>query len=470
MVLVPTLTTAYGCYVCVQKEKSKTLRMRLLGGVSVSMPTDAASITPAQAWLLPIAGSVVLILLFFFKDIMIFLTLYVLLLATISVPFVLEPVYRVSPTYGHVLVSLLSVAMIVLWLWTSHWAVCSLLALSMAVLAMVILRITNGWAIVILFCGLFFYDIFWVFLSPYVFHSNVMVTVAQQEANNPMYHIMAFVEHMGVPLPQWMLPTKILSLPLKIMLPVGMKDDGSVHYSMLGLGDIIVPAFLAIYVCRNAVGNYLPPLRAPLVCFFVGYVAGLASASIAVAVFHYPQPALLYLVPMTTIPVLLAFYREKSLLPFLKGHTASTDDDADLGDLAGEQPGVPLNTHQDAGSYSNAPIDAEAGNPRHSSNECDSIRTDSGNGIGTLNHNHTQAERRERQSASPLRDNGTTSASRELVERRPFANGGSNPPPSASTSNGVQRLPMASQEGPRKADSSYGVLGVGVGVGAAMGS
>ena len=99
---------------------------------------------------------------------------------------------------------------------------------------------------------------------------------------------------------------------VKIMLPVGMKDDGSVHYSMLGLGDIIVPAFLAIYVCRNAVGNYLvrygcpltdtsahvclaislsvcvcvcgqPPLRAPLVCFFVGYVAGLASASIAVS-------------------------------------------------------------------------------------------------------------------------------------------------------------------------------------------
>ena len=35
--------------------------------------------------------------------------------------------------------------------------------------------------------GLLMYDAFWVFGSPQLFGSNVMVTVAQQQASNPAY-------------------------------------------------------------------------------------------------------------------------------------------------------------------------------------------------------------------------------------------------------------------------------------------
>merc|ERR1719440_1634819 len=75
---------------------------------------------------------------------------------------------------------------------------------------------------VIMFLGLFVYDVFWVFGSKSVFGSNVMVTVA-----------------------------KGVEAPIKLQFPRSFAGCGEHQHSMLGLGDIVVPgifiAFLSMW-------------------------------------------------------------------------------------------------------------------------------------------------------------------------------------------------------------------------------
>ena len=75
-------------------------------------------------------------------------------------------------------------------------------------------------ATIILVC-LFFYDIFWVFISPYLFGDNVMVTVATKPTVNPINTVAQSLNIQGV-VPE-------LQLPMKLIY----------WHHMLGLGDIV---------------------------------------------------------------------------------------------------------------------------------------------------------------------------------------------------------------------------------------
>lgn len=81
------------------------------------------------------------------------------------------------------------------------------LAVTLAVTALSTLRIPSLKVATVVLWLFFLYDIFWVFLSQYIFKKNVMVTVATQ------------------------LPT----LPMVLTLPRVLTDGDS----LLGLGDIV---------------------------------------------------------------------------------------------------------------------------------------------------------------------------------------------------------------------------------------
>lgn len=134
--------------------------------------------------------------------------------------------------------------------------------------------VQNG---VILLCGLFFYDIFWVFATP------VMVAVARN-----------------------------FDAPIKLLFPRGPLDalgDGKRQFSMLGLGDIVIPGiFVAIIlrydVARRAAAAAKGRGRGAMATgstyfysAFGGYVAGLVATIVVMNVFQAAQPALLYIVP-----------------------------------------------------------------------------------------------------------------------------------------------------------------------------
>lgn len=56
----------------------------------------------------------------------------------------------------------------------------NIVGLCIIICGLSLLRAESLKVIVVIFCLLFFYDIFWVFFSEYIFHKNVMVSVSEQ--------------------------------------------------------------------------------------------------------------------------------------------------------------------------------------------------------------------------------------------------------------------------------------------------
>ena len=143
-----------------------------------------------------------------------------------------------------------------------------------------------------LLCMAFCYDIFFVFISPYFFQESVMIKVAV--GSGPTEDA-DFCEK--YPTDSGCAST---SLPMLLLLPrVGEAGGG---YTMLGLGDIVLPGLLLSFAARYEAARHNDGTRSVpkyFVLMTAGYALGLAMANTAVAVFQLGQPALLYLVPCT---------------------------------------------------------------------------------------------------------------------------------------------------------------------------
>ncbi|KPJ00629.1 Signal peptide peptidase-like 3 [Papilio xuthus] len=167
----------------------------------------------------------------------------------------------------------------------------------------------------LLLTGLLLYDVFWVFFSSYIFTTNVMVKVATRPAENPMNVVARRLQLGGA-----MRDAPKLSLPAKLVFP-SMHHQG--HFSMLGLGDIVMPGLLLCFVLRydaykkatlvcqmgqvpgpRSMGSRLTYFH----CSLLGYFLGLLTATVSAEVFKAAQPALLYLVPFTLLPLLTMAY------------------------------------------------------------------------------------------------------------------------------------------------------------------
>ncbi len=124
----------------------------------------------------------------------------------------------------------------------------------------------------ILLCGLFLYDIFWVF------GTDVMVTVA-----------------------------KSFDGPIKLLFPRVLPTlEAKGEFSLLGLGDIVIPGlFVALLLRFDAVQAKIP-IKSAEQCNFsqpyfqvniISYALGLIATVGVMYFFNAAQPALLYLVP-----------------------------------------------------------------------------------------------------------------------------------------------------------------------------
>merc|ERR1711896_127458 len=102
-----------------------------------------------------------------------------------------------------------------------NWVINNLFGLSFSLVGIKTIGISSYRTGVIMFIGLFFYDIFWVFGSKSVFGSNVMVTVA----------------------------TKVEG-PITLLFPRRLDGCGNLSNSMLGLGDIVVPGIFLAFLAK----------------------------------------------------------------------------------------------------------------------------------------------------------------------------------------------------------------------------
>jgi len=124
----------------------------------------------------------------------------------------------------------------------------------------------------ILLCGLFFYDIFWVF------GTDVMVTVA-----------------------------KSFDAPIKLLFVKAFAEgDKKAEMSLLGLGDIVIPGIFIAMLLRFDAANAKVPENAPpgtpfpkpyFTAALFMYTVGLLATVGVMYFFEAAQPALLYLVP-----------------------------------------------------------------------------------------------------------------------------------------------------------------------------
>ncbi|KAI3450029.1 hypothetical protein Pfo_006694 [Paulownia fortunei] len=170
-----------------------------------------------------------------------------------------------------------------------HWLANNILGLAFCIQGIEMLSLGSFKTGAILLTGLFVYDIFWVFFTP------VMVSVA-----------------------------KSFDAPIKLLFPT---SDSARPFSMLGLGDIVIPGiFVALAlrfdVSRGKEGQYFRSA-------FVGYTVGLVLTIIVMNWFQAAQPALLYIVP-AVIGFLAAHCmwngEVKPLLEFDESKTTSSEE------------------------------------------------------------------------------------------------------------------------------------------------
>ncbi|CAB1318444.1 unnamed protein product [Coregonus sp. 'balchen'] len=265
------------------------------------------TIDSTQALFLPIGASVSLLVMFFFFDsVQVVFTICTAVLATIAFAFLLLPMcqYLTRPcspqnkisfgccgrfTLAELLSFSLSVMLVLIWVLTGHWLLMDALAMGLCVAMIAFVRLPSLKVSCLLLSGLLIYDVFWVFFSAYIFNSNVMVKVATQPADNPL-DVLSRKLHLG---PGMGRDVPRLSLPGKLVFP---SSTGS-HFSMLGIGDIVMPGLLLCFVLRY--DNYKKQAS--------GEAGGPGTPG------RMGRPALLYLVPFTLLPLLTMAYLKGDL-------------------------------------------------------------------------------------------------------------------------------------------------------------
>ncbi|KAL5507195.1 hypothetical protein ACEPAH_6651 [Sanghuangporus vaninii] len=152
----------------------------------------------------------------------------------------------------------------------------NILALSFSHNALSLMKLDTFWTGIVLLSGLFLYDIWWVF------GTEVMVKVATS-----------------------------LDAPIKILWPKSHVFSVARGFTMLGLGDIVIPGMFVSTALRYDLSKSThkdprqpfakPYFRAAI----TAYATGLATTMIVLHTFGAAQPALLYLSPACILSFLI---------------------------------------------------------------------------------------------------------------------------------------------------------------------
>jgi len=268
------------------------------------------------------------------------------------------------------------------------WLIQDSMAVSVCIFFLATIRLSSLKLAATLLGLALIYDVFWVYLSPYLFGGqSVMVAVATGQGKTSHSDSGGFQQ-----------PTLCIGgslepgtmLPMLILVPHFIDWAGG--FNLLGLGDIVLPGLLLSY-CLRIDYNLLYSAGSPLVpscptvpfvrdCSLVpklhywitsviGYIFGLFLANIAVHVIG-PQPALLYLSPCTVLPVTFLAWKKRELHILWRGPEASqtttvsevemqTQHDEEGGGNDGEDGHAQTDVQGDGGTMADISEEAEAG-------------------------------------------------------------------------------------------------------------
>eukprot|EP01053_Blabericola_migrator_P005597 Blabericola_migrator_1__5596@NODE_2849_length_2288_cov_294_107159_g1786_i0_p1_GENE_NODE_2849_length_2288_cov_294_107159_g1786_i0NODE_2849_length_2288_cov_294_107159_g1786_i0_p1_ORF_typecomplete_len424_score86_03Peptidase_A22B/PF04258_13/4_6e03Peptidase_A22B/PF04258_13/4_4e78SPP/PF06550_11/2_1e03SPP/PF06550_11/3e03SPP/PF06550_11/3_9e07PriA_3primeBD/PF17764_1/20PriA_3primeBD/PF17764_1/41_NODE_2849_length_2288_cov_294_107159_g1786_i06651936 len=183
---------------------------------------------------------------------------------------------------GHIIACIISLG----WLLTKAWALHNLMAIAFCTQAINMISVGTFKIASILLVGLFFYDVFWVF------GTEVMVKVATG-----------------------------FDAPVKLLFPI---SQSPVKYSLLGLGDIVIPGIFIAMTLRFDYWIWRKTHDAPkdievmqrvfpkfyFHSSLVAYALSITFTGCVLLFFKKAQPALLYLVPAMLVSVYVpAFFK-----------------------------------------------------------------------------------------------------------------------------------------------------------------
>jgi len=197
---------------------------------------------------------------------------------------------------------------------TYFWVMQDVFGACMCILFLKVIRINSMYVASVLLIVAFFYDIFFVFISPRFFDKSVMITVATS-GGPPTEDPLTCEKYPNDAGCQG-------GNPLPMLLTVPRLFDFEGGSSLLGLGDIVLPGLLVSFGARfdaakslvgilnggsGSLSQHCPEEQFLSFCglckggYFVplviAYGIGLLMANMAVYVMEMGQPALLYLVP-----------------------------------------------------------------------------------------------------------------------------------------------------------------------------
>ncbi|XP_054710112.1 signal peptide peptidase-like 2B [Uloborus diversus] len=255
-----------------------------------------------------------LVLLYFFFDYLVYFIIGLFVLASVlSVHSCLEPLFLKIPAticrptdfrirsstyhidFRQILLICLSIAISVYWLLIRKdrgaWILQDILGVAFCIHMLKNIRLPSLKICTVLLVLLFFYDIFFVFVTPFmtVRGESVMEEVATGGKSQESLPMVLRVAHFGFD-------------PLAICYQ---------QFSMLGFGDILVPGLLISYchgfdLITNKKSLYFPITVA-------AYGIGLLITFVGLFLMNTAQPALLYLVPSTLLPPFILGWCRKEL-------------------------------------------------------------------------------------------------------------------------------------------------------------
>jgi len=133
----------------------------------------------------------------------------------------------------------------------------------------------------------FFFDIFWVFLSPLIFKKSVMIEVATGGGTGQ-------------------------AVPMVLKIPA-LQTDLPGQFKILGLGDIAIPGLLISLLLRHDLVRRHRRCKGYFLAGVIGYALGLLATFVSLYLMQHGQPALLFLVPGTLIPTCFIALRKGEL-------------------------------------------------------------------------------------------------------------------------------------------------------------
>ncbi|XP_060577740.1 signal peptide peptidase-like 2B [Ruditapes philippinarum] len=193
------------------------------------------------------------------------------------------PMLKSRPYYTDLALLAVCVGVAIFWGVMRHapyaWVIQDILGYAFCINVMKSVGVPNMKVCTIMLVLLFFYDIFFVFITPLFTKSgdSIMVKVATGGGSKTNEQ-----------------------LPMVFKVPRLTQDAISacpLPYSLLGFGDIIIPGLLVSH--NHALDLRINSRKLYYVATCIGYAVGLVITFVALAVMKTGQPALLYLVPCT---------------------------------------------------------------------------------------------------------------------------------------------------------------------------